>query len=114
MMHHPSLSDADLTVEQRRRIDAALAALAPPRASDDLRSRLLADYDAQARARRPALLPRGGWRRFAPAGALAALSAAGFFIGAATASPQDDALAYAEAAMAAPFSASAAIWEEDQ
>lgn len=94
---------------------AALACVADdaaPRASDALKARLLADFDARASAPAPRRFALPGWRRLVPAGALAALSAAGFLAGAATARPADEAVFDAGAALAEAFSADADDWTE--
>jgi hypothetical protein len=89
-------------------LDAALALADAPKADDRLKDRLMADYIALGRKPRAKL--RVWSLRLLPSGAAAALSAAGFFAGAATAQPRDDALYYAEAAVASAFDEGGGLW----
>ncbi|MEQ8934874.1 MAG: hypothetical protein RIE56_03675 [Amphiplicatus sp.] len=102
-------------------LDAALDAAPAPAASDALMARLLDAAPARA-------APAGevsGWlqrlfttRRFVPAGALAGLSALGFAAGMVTATggaaAQDEALVYAEAAVASALEEEDAFWAVEQ
>jgi len=101
-------------------LDAALDVV-PPVASDALLARLL--DAAPARAAPAGEAP--GWmgrlfttRRFVPAGALAGLSALGFAAGMITATggaaAQDEALVYAEAAVASALEEEDAFWAIEQ
>jgi hypothetical protein len=78
---------------------------------DAFQARLLESFKPHAR--------RGGvvfgkWLRFAPAGALAALSALGFVAGSATAGVDDDPLYYAQAAIEAPLGEGVGLWPEEK
>lgn len=85
---------------------------AAPRASADLQARILADFDLRARAAAPRRFAFKGLGRLIPAGALAALTAAGFLAGVATAEPAEEAAFDAEAAIAEAFAADAVEWTE--
>lgn len=102
-------------------LDAALDAAPPPAASEALMARIL-----DAAPARPARAgDASGWlrglfaaRRFVPAGALAGLSALGFAAGMVTAAggaaAQDEALVYAEAAVASALQEEDAFWAVEQ
>lgn len=96
-------------------LDAALAFAedaAAPRASQALQSRILADFEAQERSvSARSFTFKGAWRLI-PAGALAALTALGFFVGAATAQPSETQSFDADTAIADAFGAGATDWTE--
>ena len=84
-------------------------------AGEALKARILADAPTRANgAASPGFLFRSPARRLIPAGAFAALSAAGFVAGLTTApagaAAGDEALVYAEAAVAAAFADSSGWW----
>ncbi|MEE2690747.1 MAG: hypothetical protein VX640_04305 [Pseudomonadota bacterium] len=100
-------------------LDRDLALVTAPAAGDALKERML----AAAPGRRPSqgaplLASLFAGRRFAPAGALAGLTALGFAAGMVStpggASAQEEALAYAEAAIASTLSEEDAFWAIEQ
>ena len=94
-------------------LDGALADAGAVVADESLKSRLLATF-APARAPQRGVGFTKKWFRLAPAGAFAALSAAGFFVGSATAQVEDEAIYYAEAAISSPLEGGASLWSEEQ
>ncbi len=132
--NRPDAPDRDNSVGDGMMSDKALDALlntAPaPEASDALMARLLEGYDDAVNpggaVREAPQTLAGLWRMLtkgwlgvaAPSGAVAALSAAGFFAGAlslstAPAAADEEALLYADAAIAASlgFSEEGALWD---
>lgn len=115
MMRPPSPSDAAPAAAAELELAAALALAADdaaPAASAELRARLLADFDQAGLPAAPRRAAFWSLRRLIPAGALAALSAAGFLAGVATAMPSGETALDADAAIAAAFAADAADWSE--
>lgn len=92
-------------------LDAALDLSRAPRLKGALQDSLLARFAVKRPARRPAAFR---WFKMAPAGALAALSAAGFVAGSATASVEDEALYYADAAISSPIEEGNGYWPVEE
>ena len=92
-------------------LDAELDLSRAPRVDDAMQDSLLSRFAAQQPRPRSAAFR---WFRMAPAGALAALSAAGFVAGSATASVEDETLYYAEAAISSPLEEGSGYWPVEE